>query len=520
MNVGVNNRASTINQIFVGVNNIARLVYQGGGGSGNFQLPTFTGSSSIFGDKTSGRIELYESGTLVLFPGTYDFFAVGGGSSGRSYVAGVGFGGGGGGGYTKTIKGIVVPDRIEYNITIGAGGTGRISTTAGQDFGAGGNSLATPTGTSSSIIEANGSTLPRSTNSWYGMDGGSGGGSGSRTPYTAGNGGSDGGNGVGGYTAGNGNGQGTTTRMFEAEDGTLFSGGGGGSGNGSTAASGGAGGGGSGGYAGVDGTAGTANTGGGGGGSHNPDHYGGSGGSGIVIVRWNNGGGNYSPTLADNTWAQIDAACKANDPILDSWKVGDEKDAVVNGETLTFVIVGKDHDDLADGSGKAKLSFMMKDLMTDRRRYHNISTFQANFSNSEIYSWLSTTVYNEVEEQLKNSIKAIRKVYNLNNNDNQHSTSTIECYLWLASQAEVFGEDYSFSGDSNAVCGTKYDYFVTSSERAKSLDNGNGSTSSWWLRDVATVRTSFSNVVVSLTGVGATMQQTSTNAGVCFGFCI
>ena len=232
------------------------------------------------------------------------------------------------------------------------------------------------------------------------------------------------------------------------------------------------------------------------------------------------GGGNYSPTLADNTWAQIGEAVASNDPILDSWNVGDEKDAVINGETLTFVIVGKDHDDLADGSGKAKLSFMMKDLMADRRQYHNIYTFQANFANSEIYGWLSTTVYNEIEEQLKNSIKAVRKVYNLNNNDNQHSTSTIECYLWLASQAEVFGEDYSFSGDSNAVCGTKYDYFATSSERAKILDNGDGSTSSWWLRDVATVRTSFSNVVVSLTGVGATMQQISTNAGVCFGFCI
>lgn len=33
MNVGVNNRATAINQIFVGVNNIAKLVYGNLGGS-------------------------------------------------------------------------------------------------------------------------------------------------------------------------------------------------------------------------------------------------------------------------------------------------------------------------------------------------------------------------------------------------------------------------------------------------------------------------------------------------------
>ena len=499
MNVGVNNRASTINQIFVGVNNIARLVYQGGGGSGNFQLPTFTGSSSVFGDTTSGRIELYESGTLVLFPGTYDVFLVGGGGNGGAggRVSGTNYhGSGGGGGYTETHKGISIAEKTEVAITVG-------SATGSSSFLSAGLTLS---------YSVNGGTSAN-----YGItagNGGSGGGGGGKVQASAGNGGSDGSDGESGTWRG-GTGQHSTTRMFGVENSTLYAGGGGGAGDSSDGA-GGAGGGGNGGARGANGT---ANTGGGGGGSDAVDNIS-SGGSGIVIVRWNNGGGNYSPTLADNTWAQIDAACKANDPILDSWKVGDEKDAVVNGETLTFVIVGKNHDDLADGSGKAKLSFMMKDLMTDRRRCHNISTFQANFSNSEIYGWLSTTVYNELEEELKNSVKAVRKVYNLNNNDNQHSTSTIECYLWLASQAEVFGEDYSFSEDSNAVCGTKYDYFVTSSERAKSLDNGNGSTSSWWLRDVAAVSTSFSSVVVSLLGAGASMQQTSTNAGVCFGFCI
>lgn len=79
MKAGVNNRATAINQIFVGVNNIAKFIYSNLGGSEpelSFSLLTFTGSSSTFGDTTEGRIEMYESGTLVLFPGNYDIFLV------------------------------------------------------------------------------------------------------------------------------------------------------------------------------------------------------------------------------------------------------------------------------------------------------------------------------------------------------------------------------------------------------------------------------------------------------------
>ena len=77
MNADVNDRATAINQIFVGVNNIAKLVYGNSGDSEpelSFGLPDFTGGISTFGNETSDRIELYESGTLTLFPGTYDMF--------------------------------------------------------------------------------------------------------------------------------------------------------------------------------------------------------------------------------------------------------------------------------------------------------------------------------------------------------------------------------------------------------------------------------------------------------------
>ena len=510
MNVGVNNRASTINQIFVGVNNIARLVYQGGGGSGNFQLPTFTGSSSIFGDTTSGRIELYESGTLVLFPGTYELFAVGGGGGGGNEDGVDGNGGGGGGGGYTSVSSRTINAKTEVSVTVGAGGTG-------QAIDGGSSTIIENTGGSQiNYITANGGKgAPYNTGTGRGGDGGSGGGTYARSlsGYSAGSGGSDGSDGTLGtnVSSGAGVGQHTTTRMFHEEENTLYAGGGGGAGGSRGGiANGGAGGGGN-----MD-TAGTVNTGGGGGGAksaaNNYQGIGRSGGSGIVIVRWNNAGGNYSPTLADNTWAQIDAACKANDPILDSWKVGDEKDAVVNGETLTFVIVGKNHDDLADGSGKAKLTFGMKELMASTRKMNSSNTNTGSFAGSAMYTWLSGTVYPSLPSELKDVVKAVRK--KTSSGSSSSSIKTDEMYLWLFAEIEVFGSTtHSYAGE-----GAQYPYFATASERIKRLSNGAGEAYQWWERSLYG---DFAGDFCDVTPSGAAdYGYASHPKGVCFGFCI
>lgn len=500
MNVGVNNRASTINQIFVGVNNIARLVYQGGGGSGSFQLPTFTGSSSIFGDETSGRIELYESGTLTLSPGTYDFFAVGGGGGGSVNSGSVtNPTGGGGGGYTATVKGRLVPESVAYNVTVGGGngGTGGISSVSQNS--------------ASAFITASGGKQKTgdTQHANEGSDGGSGGGA------INGQGGSNGGNGANPGVYAGGAGQGSTTRAFGDSDGTLYAGGGAGASSSGKDVAGGAGGGGS--YYDSSGEHnGTANTGGGGSGGrkklngHGTMSY---GGSGIVIVRWNNGGGNYSPTLADNTWSQIAAACDSNDPILDSWNIGDAKDAVVNGETLTFVIVGKNHDDLADGSGKAKLTFGMKELMASTRQMNSSSTNVGSFAGSAMYSWLSGTIYPNLPTELKDAIKAVNK-----KTSSGRATSTIrtdEMHLWLFAEIEVFGTvTCSFAGE-----GAQYQYFTDESKRIKKLSNGAGAASRWWLRSPDELDIDFFCCVLD-SGRTSNLYSPTTSMGVCFGFCI
>ena len=196
MNVGINNKATSINQMFVGVDGVAKLVYSSGGGSSDFQLPTYTGSSSIFGDANSGRIEMYESGTLVLFPGTYDVFLVGGGSSGSFGTDGslTNITGGGGGGYTSTHKSLVISDRTECEVVVGAGG----------NRSSGGKTTLISASTSISY-EANGGSAKSDDTSAGGGNGGSGGG-GYNPSGNGGSGGSDGGNGSGSRDPGSGQG--------------------------------------------------------------------------------------------------------------------------------------------------------------------------------------------------------------------------------------------------------------------------------------------------------------------------
>ena len=256
-----------------------------GGDTGpTFELPNFTGNHAIFGDETSGRIELYESGTLTLYPGTYDFFLVGGGS-GASYSSGYESStqvlhGGGGGGKTLTKKDVVIDYTDDFTVSIGAGGTNR-----------GGNGSPTSiqnhdVSIAYSVDGGTGSTGELNTSkAASGGSGGSGGGSGhNQSSGVGGAGGSDGSNGGSGNRGTPGTGQGTTTRAFEESAGTLYAGGGGGGGM-STGGQGGAGGGGAGGK--TSGTPGTANTGGGGGGNF-WTRPGGTGGSGIATIRWNN----------------------------------------------------------------------------------------------------------------------------------------------------------------------------------------------------------------------------------------
>lgn len=495
MNIGVNERASAINQMYVGVDGVARLVYSSGGGGGDFQLPTFSGSSSVFGDANEGRIELYESGTLVLFPGNYDVFLVGGGSSGSFGTDGsmANITGGGGSGYTSTHKGLAISNKTEYDVVIGAGGN-RSS----------GGKTTFVSASASISYEVNGGSVKSDTTGAGGGNGGSGGG-GYNPSGNGGAGGSDGGDGSGRRDPGSG--QGTTTRMFEEAESTLYAGGGGaGAYRDYSVGSGGAGGGGAGGTN-KNGTDGTANTGGGGGGyadantsaTINP----GKGGSGIVIIRWGTAP-TLSDTFGDNSWENIVWACN-NNAVPDTWAIGDKKFLQVGSENIEVAIADKNHDDLPDG-GKAALTFTMTGITTTERSMNNSNTNTGSFYGSNMYSYLKDTILPQFPEVVKNNVKTVVKRTSQGNKSTAIRTDNMPIWLFSAVECGLSG-NYVASDE-----GTAYPYY-TNTTRQKGNE--------WWLRSPVT-NSSTSFCFINITGtlyIGLNGDAGYSN-GVSFGFCI
>ena len=61
----------------------------------------------------------------------------------------------------------------------------------------------------------------------------------------------------------------------------------------------------------------------------------------------------YNPVFAENEWSAIIEACHANE-VPDEWVADGTcyKDMDIGGANYRIDIIGKNHDDLADGTGK------------------------------------------------------------------------------------------------------------------------------------------------------------------------
>lgn len=193
------------------------------------------------------------------------------------------------------------------------------------------------------------------------------------------------------------------------------------------------------------------------------------------------------------------------------WQVGDEKNITVNGETLTLVIVGFNHDDLTSG-GKAGITFGLKNLMATSRKMNATATNIGGFTGSEMYSWLQNTLLPTLPSDLRAVLKSVNKKTSAGSQSSTINTNSMK--LFLFSEIEIFGSvEYSVSGE-----GSQYSYFTTAANRIKYLSNGSGSANTWWERSPrGSSSSNFSTVASS--GIWGSSGAART-CGVCFGFCV
>lgn len=180
----------------------------------------------------------------------------------------------------------------------------------------------------------------------------------------------------------------------------------------------------------------------------------------------------YKANFADNTWAQIIDACHKN-KVPETWVVGNQKTMTINGTAYTIDIIGKNHDDYADGSGKAPLTFQMHDCYADRKMMNGGSTNSGGWTSCSMRQTDLPAILVLMPTEVQNGIREVNKLTSAGSKSSTINTTADK--LFLLSEIEIFGNiTYSVSGE-----GTQYDYYKVGNSKVK---NYNGSANYWWQR--------------------------------------
>lgn len=182
----------------------------------------------------------------------------------------------------------------------------------------------------------------------------------------------------------------------------------------------------------------------------------------------------YNPVFSENEWAAIIEACHANE-VPDTWVADGTcyKDMLINGTNYRIDIIGKNHDDLSDGTGKAPLTFQLHDCYATTYRMNATNTNVGGWRDCEMRTRAMPILKAEMPTEVQAGIRPVNKLTSAGGQSSSIVTTSDE--LFLPSEVEVFGSiTNSFSGE-----GTQYEYYQAGNSKVK---NRNGSAYFWWER--------------------------------------
>ena len=119
---------------------------------------------------------------------------------------------------------------------------------------------------------------------------------------------------------------------------------------------------------------------------------------------------------------------------------------LTNGETMNYQIIGINHDDLADGSGKAGLTFMTTNGAIGDYRMNATGTNAGGWEKSELRAKMNGgEIWNLMPSEFQSKVKAVNKLTNNvgggDENKNAAVTATSD-RLFLLSYSEIVPTSY------------------------------------------------------------------------------
>ena len=213
------------------------------------------------------------------------------------------------------------------------------------------------------------------------------------------------------------------------------------------------------------------------------------------------------PVFGNNSWAAIIKACQEKQ-VPETWKVGDSCNMTINNKTYAIDIIGKNHDDYADGSGKAPLTFQLHDCYDKVEKMNSSDTNSGGWKNSEMRTTHLPSILALTPTEVQNGIREVSKKTSVGGGSS--TIETVSDKLFLLSEVEIFGSTtHSAEGE-----GMQYDYYKAGNSKVKNLD---GSAATWRERSPYASSSKFF-CVVTRSG-NANYLNANYPYGVAFGFC-
>ena len=174
------------------------------------------------------------------------------------------------------------------------------------------------------------------------------------------------------------------------------------------------------------------------------------------------------PVFGNNSWAAIIKACQEKQ-VPNTWNVGDSCNMTINNKTYAIDIIGKNHDDYADGSGKAPLTFQMHTTYATQYKMNGAEDNSCGWKNCLVRTSNAFPALKKVmPAEVVAALKAVTKKTTAGGASS--AIDTTEDTLFLLSEIEVQGtRTYSYAGE-----GTQYEYYKTAANRKKNR--------AWYLR--------------------------------------
>lgn len=174
---------------------------------------------------------------------------------------------------------------------------------------------------------------------------------------------------------------------------------------------------------------------------------------------------------------------------------------LTNGKTLEYRIVGINHDDLADGSGKAGLTFEATNSALGYQKMNATNTNAGGWEKSELRGRLNTgDLWSLLPSELQSKVKAVTKMTDNQGDGKAGTPTTTTDKVFLLSATEVWGDMQSD--------GTQYEYYKS---KGVTTSNYSGASSSHyhWTRSVFPSNSTYFRYV-SLSGGWGNYNATST----------